>query len=81
MVKNEANAARGQKSGASFASKLAFTRNSLVRLSRVPDPILKLAVAVRKLLYYDVAAAGCRAVYDVRCQRDSLTFTKFIVCH
>jgi hypothetical protein len=67
--------------GALFASKLALTCDPLVRLSRVLDSILKLTVAVRKLLDYDVAAAGCRAVYDVRCQRDSLTFTKFIVCH
>jgi hypothetical protein len=33
------------------------------------------------LLDYNVAAADDAAVYDVRCQRDSLTLAKFIVCH
>ena len=36
---------------------------------------------MRKLFDYDVAAADCSAVYDVCCQRDSLTFTKFMIRH
>ena len=61
--------------------KFALTCDPLVRLSRVLDSILKLTGAVRKLFDYDVAAADCSAVYDVCCQRDSLTFTKFMIRH
>jgi hypothetical protein len=41
------------------------------------DPILKLAVSLRQLLGYDVAAANCPAVDDVRGKRDSLALAKF----
>jgi len=45
------------------------------------DPILKLAVSLRQLLGYYVAATDCTAVYDVRGKRDSLARAKFMVCH
>jgi hypothetical protein len=45
------------------------------------DPIPKLAVALRELLGYYVAVAGCAAVYDVRGERDSLARLKFMFCH
>ena len=61
--------------------KFALTCDPLVRLSCVLDSILKLTGAVRKLFDYDVAAADCSAVYDVCCQRDSLTFTKLMIRH
>jgi hypothetical protein len=44
--------------GALFVRKFALSCNTLVRFSRILDSILELAVAVRKLLDYDVAAAA-----------------------
>jgi hypothetical protein len=65
-----------------FASKLALTCDSLVSFGGALDPILNLAVTLRQLLGYYVAAANCTAVSaDVRCQRDCLTLAKFMVCH
>jgi hypothetical protein len=45
-----------------FASKLALTCDSLVSFGGALDPILKLAVTLRQLLGYYVAAANCTAV-------------------
>ena len=64
-----------------FASKLTLAYNSLVTFGGASDPILKLAVSLRQLLGYYVAAADCTAVYDVRGKRDSLARAKFMVCH
>jgi hypothetical protein len=67
--------------GALFASKLALTCDLLVRFGGALDPICKLAAALRQLLGYYVAAAGCPAVYDVRRERDPLAHSKFMFGH
>jgi hypothetical protein len=45
------------------------------------DPISKLAVPLRQLTDYDVAAADRTAVDDVGCKRDFLARSKSMVCH
>jgi hypothetical protein len=65
--------------GALFAIKLVLACNSFVRFGGILDPILKLTVPLRQLLGYYVAAAGCAAVYDVRCKRDSLAHLKLML--
>jgi hypothetical protein len=78
---NAASLLRQQKIGASFASKLTLAYNSFVTFGGALDPIRKLAAALRQLLGYYVASADCTAVYDVRCQRDSLAHLKFMLSH
>ena len=61
-------------------SKLALTRNSLVRFVGALDSILTFAIPLGQQLGYHVAA-GDRYPVHVRCEPDSLAYWKLMLCH